>query len=96
VVDADRLLAEELQGLCVGAFMCGICREEHSLEDVWEVAGCGHRFCRECAKRHVMTEVGNRQIPIRCPNCLAEGQTTEVDQVSGVDKTQRQVYGVQG
>jgi hypothetical protein len=46
-----------------------------------ESCGCS-KVCRKGAREYVMAEIGKRAVPIRCPSCLADGRTIEVDQVS--------------
>ncbi|GJE84050.1 RING-type domain-containing protein [Phanerochaete sordida] len=56
----------------VATFMCGICLDHHSHEDVAQVDGCGHMFCRDCIRAHVATQLAQRLHPIVCPLCSAE------------------------
>eukprot|EP01068_Selenidium_serpulae_P013453 Selendium_serpulae@DN5965_c6_g1_i1.p1 len=42
-----------------------------STEDIFEVEGCGHRSCCFCARGHIVAEISNENIPVRCPLCVA-------------------------
>lgn len=58
----------------VGMFKCGVCFEKFSEEYVAKVSGCGHRFCRDCIRRYVETELESRKSPIFCPLCIVDGK----------------------
>ncbi|KAJ7618172.1 hypothetical protein DFH06DRAFT_1012240 [Mycena polygramma] len=54
-------------------FECAVCLETHSEQDAARVEPCQHAFCRDCMTGHVRARIGERQYPIRCPNCVAGG-----------------------
>ncbi|KAJ6485458.1 hypothetical protein C8R47DRAFT_539712 [Mycena vitilis] len=54
-------------------FECAVCLETHSEQDAARVEPCQHTFCRDCMTGHVRARIGERQYPIRCPNCAAGG-----------------------
>ena len=39
------------------SFSCPICLEEHSLEDCYIASACGHRMCRDAARKVVLGAV---------------------------------------
>lgn len=51
-------------------FRCGVCFDNHTLEDVAEVSECGHRYCRDCLHRYVVAQVEARVYPMKCPSCM--------------------------
>lgn len=53
-------------------FTCNICLDDHSHEDVAQVDGCGHLFCRDCIRSHVSTQLAQHLYPIVCPVCSAQ------------------------
>ncbi|GJE84054.1 RING-type domain-containing protein [Phanerochaete sordida] len=55
----------------VATFLCNICFDRHSLEDVAQVDGCDHMFCRDCIRAYVATQLAQRVYPIVCPLCSA-------------------------
>lgn len=59
----------------VDTFECNICLDKQSQEDVAQVDGCGHLFCRDCLRGYVSSQLGSRVYPIVCPVCSAEKVT---------------------
>jgi hypothetical protein len=37
---------------------------------------CRHKFCRNCIKNHIGSQLSERHFPILCPVCKAERGTT--------------------
>ena len=54
------------------SFICSICLETVSDEEVFEQESCNHKVCRDCGRNYVLHEVDARRIPIRCCVCTAE------------------------
>ncbi|KZS89212.1 hypothetical protein SISNIDRAFT_527526 [Sistotremastrum niveocremeum HHB9708] len=52
-------------------FSCNVCLDEHPLEDVAVVEGCGHEFCRDCMKDFIESKLSDGQYPVMCPICQA-------------------------
>ena len=52
-------------------FVCGICLEEMPDESIVRPEPCGHTFCRDCLRGHVITRLNERRFPILCPTCTA-------------------------
>lgn len=48
--------------------MCPICYCDVDGSETFELADCGHRFCRECVATHVRTNVMERLLPVKCPH----------------------------
>lgn len=71
--EESRLLQKERESLWhAQPFTCNICFESHSREDVAQVEGCGHMFCRECIRGYVSAQLLQHLYPIACPLCIAE------------------------
>ncbi|EMD40862.1 hypothetical protein CERSUDRAFT_71120 [Gelatoporia subvermispora B] len=58
-------------------FSCGICFDEHSLEEIATVPGCKHAFCRDCLRSFVVETVERRHYPISCPLCMTDTNSPE-------------------
>ncbi|EKM59101.1 uncharacterized protein PHACADRAFT_205278 [Phanerochaete carnosa HHB-10118-sp] len=65
----QRMYDEELHS--VQNFTCNICLDKHSVEDVAQVDGCGHMFCRDCIRSHISSQIAQHLYPIVCPLCSA-------------------------
>ena len=59
----QRLLAEYT------SFDCSICLDTLSTDFVVSITVCGHVFCRECMKSHVIAKLEEGRYPILCPVC---------------------------
>lgn len=59
--------------------VCGICFEDlpQDVSTLVKIQGCGHDFCQDCIKRHVVTSVGDNRYPVQCPTCAADEQADE-------------------
>ncbi|CAL5223008.1 g5459 [Coccomyxa viridis] len=56
------------------SFSCPICLEEHSLEDCYIASACGHRMCRDAARKVVLGAVRSCSFPVLCPICQAKSE----------------------
>ena len=54
------------------SFVCSICLETVSDEEVFEQESCSHKVCRDCGRNYVLHEVDARRIPVQCCVCTAE------------------------
>lgn len=63
-------------------FRCGVCFDDHTIEDVAEVVNCGHRYCRDCLHRYVVTQVEARVYPMKCPSCMVNTNDEHSGEVS--------------
>ena len=69
----DQYLTNERERLSkVPTFKCQICIDKHSYENVAEVEGCGHQFCRDCIRTYASGQLNQHLYPIPCPLCSAE------------------------
>ncbi|KAJ3558370.1 hypothetical protein NM688_g964 [Phlebia brevispora] len=68
---------EKLNRSTLRIFECGVCLESFSEDFVSEVAKCLHRYCRDCIRRHVSSELDARHFPILCPICKADRHCKE-------------------
>ena len=53
-------------------FKCNICLEDQPQEDVAQVDGCGHLFCRDCIRGYISSQLSDHLYPIMCPLCSTE------------------------
>lgn len=60
---------EDLAGLEQMFFDCGICLEQHPVDDIARVDSCAHSFCRSCIRQYVQAELKEHHYPIFCPTC---------------------------
>ncbi len=72
LVERDTLASQAPE-----VFECGVCFERHSEESVAKVDKCGHRYCRDCVRRYVSSQLGDRRFPIFCPLCVADKKSQE-------------------
>lgn len=54
------------------SFDCAVCLERYPLYGSVQLAGCDHRFCKECLKGHVRSFLDLGRFPIQCPVCLLD------------------------
>ena len=61
----------------VPIFECGICMESFKMDSVFEIDGCGHRYCGACLRGYVHSSLKGPPavFPVRCPVCVAERKT---------------------
>ena len=45
---------------------CAICLEAQQAATMHSLAGCGHRFCRECLRSYALAALAARLVPIMC------------------------------
>jgi hypothetical protein len=70
----DRALSAQRAELAMSAqrlFVCGICLEEMPYDSIARPDPCGHTFCRECLRGHVVARLSERKFPVLCPTCTA-------------------------
>ena len=53
-------------------FKCSICMEEMPVDSIAHIDSCGHIFCRECLRGHVVARLEEHKFPILCPTCTVE------------------------
>ena len=59
-------------------FRCSICIEDLPLDSVANVEQCGHQFCRECLRTHIVSNLRSGVFPVICPLCKANPETGKV------------------
>ena len=73
--DEDHLLAAERADLVAAeqsrVFLCGLCENTLPEESITRIEPCGHQFCRECVRGHIVSQVESRRSPVFCPTCTA-------------------------
>lgn len=73
--EEDANLSEErakLLSLAPRTFACGVCFEKIPEDFVSELAECGHKYCRDCIRQYVSSELSVPRFPIVCPLCKAD------------------------
>ncbi len=68
---AIRSQCDKLAKFAQRLFMCGICFEEMPNDSIARPDPCGHTFCRECLRGHVISRLDEHRFPILCPTCTA-------------------------
>lgn len=53
-------------------YHCGVCLDDFPEDDVVRIDACGHEICRDCARGHVCTKIGEHRFPVLCPVCMAD------------------------
>ena len=53
-------------------FECCICMDEMPVYSAARIDSCGHIFCRECLRGHVVARLEERKFPILCPTCTVD------------------------
>ena len=66
-----------LQSIQPKLFECGICFDSLAEDFVARVMPCGHTFCRNCMKKHVVSKIDTHRYPILCPTCTANQGATD-------------------
>lgn len=78
--EEDANLSEErakLLSLAPRTFACGVCFEKIPEDFVAELTECGHKYCRDCIRQYVSSELNVPRFPIVCPLCKADGTRRE-------------------
>lgn len=70
--DSDRQLALDIALSLPDTFKCGICLEDVVDEDLALLEQCQHKFCRECLRNYVVSQIRDRRFPIVCPTCMKD------------------------
>ena len=52
-------------------FGCSICMDDAPKDSIARIDSCGHTFCRECLRRHIVACLEERRFPVQCPTCTA-------------------------
>ena len=72
--DEDRALSTqrtELVNFAERLFECSICMDDVPMDSIAHIDSCGHTFCRECLRGHVVACLEEHKFPVRCPTCTA-------------------------
>lgn len=51
---------------------CGVCLDDFPEDDAVYIEACGHEICRDCARGHVCSKIGEHRFPVLCPVCMAD------------------------
>ncbi|KAI0302874.1 hypothetical protein B0F90DRAFT_1667474 [Multifurca ochricompacta] len=49
--------------------MCNMCYKARSEDSIIRMDPCGHAFCPDCLRNHVVWELNGRHFPVLCPAC---------------------------
>ncbi|KAH7446530.1 hypothetical protein KP509_01G060900 [Ceratopteris richardii] len=62
---------------------CPICLEKKKKNEMLEVSGCHHGFCRVCVIQHMEVKIQAGQVPVRCPhvNCTQTFSLSECQSI---------------
>ena len=74
VDDKDRVLSAQHNELAKSTqqlYMCGICMDEMPENSIVRPDSCGHAFCRDCLRGHIIARLDEHKFPILCPSCTA-------------------------
>ncbi|EGN93596.1 hypothetical protein SERLA73DRAFT_115609 [Serpula lacrymans var. lacrymans S7.3] len=104
--EEDKLLriqreefASQIQSASARQFLCSICLEEYSEENIVRLEFCDHALCRTCTKDYVSSKLEEHRFPILCPMCMADdhkgnpGTITDITvQQSGITNQQFDIW----
>lgn len=48
---------------------CSLCLAELTVDEFWELQGCGHRPCILCLQQYLRVEITESRVCISCPEC---------------------------
>jgi len=68
-IERDMLFA---QGLAEPVFTCCVCQDDQSIQNVFRANDCSHEMCRECMRQYVRTQLEQRAVPVKCPQCMVQ------------------------
>lgn len=54
---------------------CGICSDGVTVPDALSIPKCNHIYCKICLHFYATMKIRERQYPICCPTCHADGET---------------------
>lgn len=78
--EEDRRLRAQMEEITMNLqreFRCSVCLDEQLEDYVARLEPCGHCFCRNCIRTHVVSKITENRYPIFCPVCMAETETGE-------------------
>jgi Ring finger domain len=78
--EEDRRLRAQMEEITMNLqreFRCSVCLDEQLEDYVARLEPCGHCFCRNCIRTHVVSKITENRYPIFCPVCMAETETAE-------------------
>lgn len=74
--EEDEALITQMQHLRTSytqeTFDCSICMEKLPIDDIAQIDGCQHSFCRDCIRHYISSKLEERKYPIPCPCCTAK------------------------
>ncbi|KAN0094327.1 hypothetical protein V8E55_002614 [Tylopilus felleus] len=62
---------------------CGVCLDDFPEDDAVYIEACGHEICRDCARGHVCSKIGEHRFPVLCPVCMADHKNQNPGTFSG-------------
>ena len=65
-------LRSELSTSARKLFECSICMDKMPADSFARIDTCGHTFCRECLRGHVIARLEEHRFPVLCPTCTAD------------------------
>ncbi|WJX24536.1 RBR-type E3 ubiquitin transferase [Trifolium repens] len=48
-------------------FICDLCLDKKTGRDAFYISGCHHFYCSDCVAKHILSELDDNNINIRCP-----------------------------
>ena len=73
-------------------FDCGICFDEHPIENRICVDVCGHTYCHTCSLGYAKSKIKEHRFPIVCPTCSAEGNGPHLGSKYPIDLFNRGIF----
>lgn len=73
--EEDRRLRAQMEQLVMTTqreFRCSVCLDEQPEDYIARLEPCGHNFCRDCIRSHVVARIAESRYPIFCPLCMTE------------------------